>query len=99
MDNEFKGGGIPFSSILKSKNSFRTKKRIKKRKSRKNKKTQKKKSIYQKCRCNLNKNSQTPEGLGFCPECSPLNITMRGKDKNLYEINVNKSKEYFWKLI
>ena len=98
MDKEFYGGGIPFSSVLKSKNSLRTKKRIKKRKSR-NKRTAKRSEKSKKCKCKINKNSPTPEGLGFCPECSPLNIMMRGKDKKLYEINVNKGKEHFWKLV
>ena len=100
MDNEFYGGGIPFSSVLKSKNSLRTKKRIKKRKSRNNKRTNKKTSKKsEKCNCKINKNSSTPEGLGFCPKCSPLNIMMRGKDKELYEIKVKKGKEHFWKLV
>jgi hypothetical protein len=99
MDKEFYGGGIPFSSVLKTKNSLRTKKRIKKRKSRNNKRTNKKSEKSEKCKCKINKNSLTPEGLGFCPKCSPLNIMMRGKDKKLYEIKVNKSKQHFWKLV
>jgi hypothetical protein len=100
MDKEFYGGSIPFSSVLKSKNSLRTKKRIKKRKSRNNKRTNKKTSKKsKKCNCKINKNSSTPEGLGFCPKCSPLNIMMRGKDKELYEIKVKKGKEHFWKLV
>lgn len=102
MDKEFYGGGIPFSSVLKSKSSLRTKKRIKKRKSRNNRRTakrSKKSEKSEKCNCKINKNSSTPEGLGFCPKCSPLNIMMRGKDKKLYEIKVNKGKEHFWKLV
>ena len=104
MNNEFYGGGIPFSTILKSKKPLRTKKRIKKRKSKnkKNNKTHKTHKIHKKsdkCICKLNKKSPTPEGLGFCPICSPLNIMMRGKDKKLYEIKVKKSKEHFWKLV
>ena len=101
MDKEFYGGGIPFSSILKSKNILKNKKRIKKRKSR-NKtfhKTHKTHKKSDKCKCKINKKSPTPEGLGFCPKCSPLNIMMRGKDKKLYEIKVKKGKEHFWKLV
>lgn len=95
---EFYGGGIPFSSVLKSKNSLRTKKRIKKRKSRNNKKTPKttrksNKKSNNSCKCKINKKSPTPEGLGFCPDCSPLNIMMRGKDKKLYEIKELKNKK------
>ena len=50
------------------------------------------------CKCVIDKSSNTPEGLGFCPDCSPLNIMMRGTDDNLYEIkNINGNN--IWKLI
>ena len=28
----------------------------------------------------------SPKGLGYCARCTPLNITMKGKDGNLWEI-------------
>ena len=90
---EYYGGGIPFSAVLKDskKTNKRKKLRTKKRKSR-----MKSKSKENNCKCKINKRSNTPEGLGFCPKCSPLNIMMRGKDKKLYEIKKNKNGENFW---
>ena len=47
-----------------------------------------------KCKCKINKNLDSPEGLGFCPKCQPPNVIMRGKDDNLWKIerinNTNK---------
>jgi hypothetical protein len=90
---EYYGGGIPFSAVLKDsrKTNKRKKQRTKKRKSR-----MKSKSKENNCKCKIDKRSNTPEGLGFCPKCSPLNIMIRGKDKKLYEIKKNKSGENFW---
>ena len=50
------------------------------------------------CKCVIDKSSNTPEGLGFCPDCSPLNIMMRGADNNLYEIK-NMNGKNIWELI
>ena len=38
-----------------------------------------------KCSCKII-NDNSPNGLGFCAKCTPLNIIMRGKDKNLWKI-------------
>ena len=50
------------------------------------------------CKCVIDKSSNTPEGLGFSPDCSPLNIMMRGADDNLYEIK-NMNGKNIWELI
>ena len=96
---DYYGGGIPFSAFLKdSTNTKRKKQRTKKRKS----SNIKKNNSYIKdnvCKCKINKQSQTPDGLGFCAQCSPLNIMMRGRDKKLYEIKENKALGKFWKLV
>jgi len=88
----YEGGAIPFSAMLGGRN---TKKRSKKRVSRtrrKVKKTKKTKKTSEKPTNTLNKcsckiiNDNSPNGLGFCEKCTPLNIIMRGKDKNLWKI-------------
>ena len=101
---------IPFSYFLNiPKNKKNTKKKDKNsRKNNKGKTTKKnvtRKSISKKClcingdcKCVIDKSSNTPEGLGFCPDCSPLNIMMRGKDDNLYEIK-NINGKNIWQLI
>ena len=95
---EYYGGGIPFSAMLKgSKTTKRKKQRTKKRKSRNTKKSNSIKDNL--CKCKINKQSNTPDGLGFCAKCSPLNIMMRGKDKKLYEIKENKEIGKFWNLV
>ena len=89
---EYYGGGIPFSAVLKDsrKTNKRKKQRTKKRKSKMH-------SNENNCKCKIDKRLNTPEGLGFCPKCSPLNIMIRGKDKKLYEIKKNnKGKGNFW---
>ena len=52
-----------------------------------------------KCNCKINKQSKTPEGLGFCADCCPLNIMMRGKDNKLYEIKKDNKGRKLWILI
>ena len=96
---DYYGGGIPFSAILKDSNKTnkRKKQRTKKRKSRNTKKSNSIKDNL--CKCKINKQSQTPDGLGFCAQCSPLNIMMRGRDKKLYEIKENKEIGKFWNLV
>ena len=88
----YEGGAIPFSAMLGGRN---TKKRSKKRVSRtrrKVKKTKTRKKTSEKSTKTLNKcsckiiNDNSPNGLGFCEKCTPLNIIMRGKDKNLWKI-------------
>ena len=84
----YEGGAIPFSAMLGGKN---TKKRSKKRVSRTRKRVKKTKKISKKVN-NLNKcsckiiNDKSPDGLGFCANCTPLNIIMRGKDKKLWRL-------------
>ena len=45
--------------------------------------------------CVIDKSSSTPEGLGYCPNCMPSRIYMRGRDDKLYKLNNNK----MWRLI
>lgn len=83
--NNIYGGGIPFSAVLNEKKKYsRTHKRRKTRKTRKTRRKQDK--SLKTCKCNINKNNGSPEGLGFCPKCQPLNVIMRGKDNNLWKI-------------
>mgnify|MGYP000900615169 CR=1 FL=1 len=55
-------------------------------KSRKKIYTQKKRNN---CNCDVTKyykgNEPSPKGLGFCANCTPLNITMKGLDGNLWK--------------
>ena len=92
----YEGGAIPFSAMLGGRN---TKKRSKKRISRTIRKVKKTKTktktktkipekpnkTLNKCSCKII-NDNSPNGLGFCEKCTPLNIIMRGKDKNLWKI-------------
>ena len=104
---DFYGGGIPFSAMLdkKDKKDKKTKKRrnsrLTKRRKRSRTKVKKvKKSLkLNNCKCSLDKNSPSPEGLGFCAVCSPLNIMMKGRNGELWEITSKKGKAHFWKLI
>jgi len=103
--DDFYGGGIPFSAMLdkKDKKDKKTKKR-RKRSRTKVKKVKKslKLNNLNKCKCSLNKNSPSPEGLGFCALCSPLNIMMKGKNGKLWEIVESSSKSNlskYWKQI
>ena len=85
----YEGGAIPFSAMLGGRN---TKKRSKKRVSRTRRKVKKTNKTSEKPTKTLNKcsckiiNDNSPNGLGFCEKCTPLNIIMRGKDKNLWKI-------------
>ena len=92
----YEGGAIPFSAMLGGRN---TKKRSKKRVSRTRRKVKKTKTktktpdkipekptkTLNKCSCKII-NDNSPNGLGFCAKCTPLNIIMRGKDENLWKI-------------
>ena len=102
----YEGGAIPFSAMLGGKN---TKKRSKKRVSRTRRKVKKTKTktktkkmktsekptnTLNKCSCKII-NDNSPNGLGFCEKCTPLNIIMRGKDKNLWKIEISgKTKKW-----
>jgi len=108
--DDFYGGGIPFSAMLdkKDKKDKKTKKRhqsrITKRRKRSRTKVKKvKKSLklkgLNKCKCSLNKNSPSPEGLGFCALCSPLNIMIKGKNGKLWEIASKSDLSKYWKQI
>ena len=82
--NNIYGGGIPFSAVL---NEKKTKKHSRTHKRRKTRRTSRKKDKSLKtCKCKINKNINSPQGLGFCPKCQPLNVIMRGKDDNLWKI-------------
>lgn len=92
------GGGIPFSAFQKkikklSKNNKTINKKKKKSHSRKKKK--KHQTLrFKKCPCGDHKytgKEKTPKGLGFCEQCIPLNVVIKGKDGNLYE-----NKNYQW---
>jgi len=45
-----------------------------------------------KCNCDENKiykgNEPSPKGMGFCAHCTPLKVTMKGRDGNLWENKV-----------
>ena len=51
------------------------------------------------CNCEQSKsyqgNEPSPKGLGFCDHCTPLNVTMKGSDGNLWE-NQKYSKGKKW---
>jgi len=87
----YEGGAIPFSAMLGGKN---TKKRSKKKVSRTRRRVKKTKTKkiskkpvnnLHKCSCKII-NDKSPEGLGFCANCTPHNIIMRGKDGQLWRI-------------
>lgn len=92
------GGGIPFSAILNrrsKKNSRRNRTRKRRVKTRKIRRPQIKEKSLRTCNCKINKNNDSPQGLGFCPNCQPLNVIMRGKDDNLWKIEkINNSKKW-----
>ena len=86
----YEGGAIPFSAMLGGKYTkkrskrkvSRTRRRVKKTKT---KKISKKVNNLNKCSCKII-NDKSPDGLGFCANCTPLNIIMRGKDKKLWRL-------------
>ena len=44
------------------------------------------------CKCNHKGDEPSPKGLGVCAHCTPPNVTMKGKDGNLWETKkYNKS--------
>ena len=52
------------------------------------KQTKKKLTKKQQCLCKkqtIHTNDPSPSGLGKCPECSPLHIVIKGKNKRLWE--------------
>ena len=64
----------------------RAHRKVTKKIKRSKKKTVQKKS--KKCHCGSHKYTgveESPNGLGKCSECLPLNIVMKGKDNHLYE--------------
>jgi hypothetical protein len=70
--------------------------KIKRKTIKKNRKTTKKKRV---CNCDIDRfyqgNEPSPKGLGFCAHCTPLNVTMKGLDGNLWE-NKKFSKGKRW---
>ena len=52
-----------------------------------------------KCNCDQSRfyigKEPSPKGLGFCAHCTPLNVTMKGLDGNLWE-NQKYSKGKRW---
>lgn len=105
MEN-YCGGGIPFSAVLNEKRS--RKKTSRRSKTRKHKKTERrnKKRITRKnskkcpkhCKCGNNMKGPSPEGLGYCACCQPLNIIMRGKDDKLWKIEEKNGKNLWLKV-
>ena len=93
------GGGIPFSALQKKltkKKTIRKKKKNSHSKKNKNKNKNKNNQTLRnkKCPCGHLKytgKEKTPKGLGFCEQCIPLNVIIKGKDGNLYE-----NKNYQW---
>ena len=84
------GGGIPFSAVLNGKKTKRVskrKRRTRKRRTRTRKKPKTGSKSMKKCQCKINKNIDSPEGLGFCPKCQSPNVIMRGKDDKLWKLN------------
>ena len=64
----------------------RAHRKVTKKTKRSKKKTVQKKS--KKCSCGSHKYTgveESPNGLGKCSECLPLNVVMKGKDNHLYE--------------
>ena len=107
----YEGGAIPFSAILGGRN---TKKRSKKRVSRTRRKVKKTKTktkiktsdkISEKSTKTLNKctckiiDDNSPNSLGFCEKCTPLNIIMKGKDKKLWKIEISGKTKKWIKVI
>lgn len=87
MDDLIQMGGIPFSKFK------RKKKLTRKTVNKKRKKKLTRKISNNKCNCNekltFNKRSKSPDGLGYCSKCTPINIIMKGKDGNLWENKKN----------
>ena len=99
-------GGSKKKSYSKKKSKKKSKKRTNNRKRKNNRKTKNlkrfSKTISKKCicvnghcDCVVDKSSSTPEGLGYCPNCMPSRIIMRGRDDNLYKLNNKKIWELF----
>lgn len=83
--------------IISKKRSLRKNSlKIKRKTIKKNRKTTKKKRV---CNCDIDRyyqgNEPSPKGLGFCAHCTPLNVTMKGLDGNLWE-NKKFSKGKRW---
>ena len=98
---DFYGGGIPFSSVLnekKTKKNSRKTRRKKRTRTRKIRRPQLKGKSMKKCQCKINRNVDSPEGLGFCPKCQPLNVIMGGKDNNLWKIEKNNNSNKWVKI-
>ena len=74
-------------SIKKMKSSKRTSKKLKKtsKKLKTNYSSRKKRT----CNCDDSRyykgNEPSPKGLGYCAHCTPMNVTMKGLDGNLWE--------------
>ena len=45
--------------------------------------------MKKKCACDAKRaytgKEPSPKGIGYCAHCTPLNVTMKGKDGNLWE--------------
>ena len=60
-----------------------------------------KRTLKKKCKNNCQKihyytgKENSPKGLGYCPQCMPLRISMKGKDGNIWKI-VKKSNKKKW---
>ncbi len=74
--------------IISKKKSLRKTSKIKNKTAKKKRKTVNKRN-KRVCNCDIDRfyqgNEPSPKGLGFCAHCTPLNVTMKGLDGNLWE--------------
>ena len=79
------------------KNLRRTKRQTKRRTKRQTKRQTKRRTSRGpvKGKCNYTGNEPSPKGLGYCARHTPLKVTMKGKDGNLWE-NQKYSKGKRW---
>ena len=98
LQKQYGGSGIPFSEFMKQKRKSKKKTTVRRKKTRSSsrkrkvtKRTKKRKAkskSNKRCKCGnntYNNNDNTPRGIGYCEECIPLNVIMKGKDGHLYE--------------
>ena len=100
LQEQYGGGGIPFSKLRKKKRSRRVSRKTRRnkrrsirrlrksnRRSNRRKKDKTKKHSKKHCKCGTHHYSSkeiTPRGLGHCEECIPLNVILKGKDGKYY---------------
>ena len=95
------GGSIPFKVLAKEqekerKELMKAKKRNKRKKAntrRKKKPSKNKSRCDSSCKCNVTdgNNMNNPNALGYCSNCVPEGVMIKGKDGQIYR---NKKKEW-----